>query len=295
MNAPFSASREFIRGCASRAELICILSKGKALMEQDISHTSIIGNYQGRWTRTFDAPWNSSAISLARAPSSKFVIVGEDGQVAAYGGPDNIVSERLSPAPTLIRNAASINGYVYACGMKRQVYERAGEAQWIDISAPFPAEGEIAGFEAMHGYARDEIYAAGWSGEIWEFDGSRWTDRSGITSVILSCVFCAPDGMVYVGGQRGTLIAGRHAAWGVMQLDDEIDDDIWDVHWFMDRLYVATIRTLYMLQGRSLVPVRFGTSGAPSCFNLSSAEGTLWSVGHADIASFDGTAWRRYP
>lgn len=67
-----------------------------------------------------------------------------------------------------------------------------------------------------------------------------------------------------------------------------------DVHWFMDRLYVATVSTPYTLQGRYLVPVNFGEAGTPTCFNLCSAGATLGSIGHDDVASFDGAACRRY-
>lgn len=294
MKSRFAARREFIRGATSRPEMVCILSKGKALIEKDISHTSVVGIYQGEWMDVVDTVWDASAIAFARAPSGRYVIVGEDGDVAVYLGAGKTASESISPAPTLIRNATTIEGYVYVCGMKRQAYARVDDGRWVDLSAPFPAADETAGFEAIDGYARNEIYAAGWSGEVWEFDGTRWTDRSGLTSLILTSVCCAPDGTVYVGGQQGTLLTGRHDAWQIMQRDDGVEHDIWDVHWFMDRLYVATVSTLYTLQGRSLVPVNFGEAGTPTCFNLTSSGGTLWSIGHNDVASFDGATWRRY-
>ena len=65
------------------------------------------------------------------------IVVGEDGDVAAYVGGKS-VREKISPAPVLIRNARTIEDFVYACGRKRQVYRRAAERKWIDMSAPFP-------------------------------------------------------------------------------------------------------------------------------------------------------------
>ncbi len=60
--------------------------------------------------------------------------------------------------------------------MKRQVYRRGGERRWTDMSAPFPKPRETAGFEAIDGYSSNEIYAVGWSGEIWQFNGKKWID-----------------------------------------------------------------------------------------------------------------------
>ena len=51
---------------------------------------------------------------------------------------------------------------------------------------------------------------------------------------------------------------------------------------------------LYTLDADRLVPVDFGAMGPVSCYNLSVAQGGLWSVGTAGVASFDGTAGRKY-
>ncbi len=51
---------------------------------------------------------------------------------------------------------------------------------------------------------------------------------------------------------------------------------------------------LFTLEGNALVPVDFGEIGTPTCYNLTTAEGVLWSIGRDDVASFDGTTWRRY-
>ncbi|SPB18051.1 hypothetical protein NOV72_05250 [Caballeronia novacaledonica] len=293
MTSRFSDTREFVRGVATRPDLVCLISKVKDLVRQEIAHSSGICVEQGAWTGMMNVAWDSTAIAFAHQPFRKVVIVGQDGDVATYAAGQKGV-EKIDPDPVTIRNACTIDGYVYACGMKRQVYERSGENQWRDLSAPLASSGETAGFESIQGYSREEIYAAGWSGEIWEFDGARWFDRAQLTNLILTCICCAPNGEVFVGGQEGTLIRGRHDVWTLMNWEDGFGADIWDVHWFGDCLYVATYSNLYTLDGTSLIPVDFGPVGQLSCFNLTSAGGTLWSIGHNDVASFDGTTWRRY-
>ena len=180
----------------------------------------------------------------------------------------------------MIRHARQIGGYVYACGMKRQVYKRTGEDVWLEMSAPRAGASESFGFEAIDGYTEKEIYAAGWGGEIWQYNGKKWVDRSGPTNVILTAVCCAPNGVTYIAGQRGILLTGRNGSWSIVQWDDnEITADLWDLCWFQDRLYVATINALFTLDGNNLVEVDFGDAEIPTCYSLTTAEGVLWSIG----------------
>ena len=293
MSNPVADSREFIRGAARFGDLVYVISKGKSLMARDIAHTSLVAVDQGQWADTVDTEWDSTAVAVARAPDEKVVVVGEDGDVVTYVG-GNSTQEAITPAPVMIRNAREIGGHVYACGMKRQVYRRMGERQWVDISAPRAGDTDELGFEAVDGYSENEVYAVGWGGELWQYDGTAWHERSSPTNVILTAVCCGGDGVVYAAGQGGILVRGRNDAWSVVQWDDEVTADIWDLCWFQDRLHVATMPALYTLDADALVPVDFGTMGAVSCYSLTTAEGVLWSIGREDVASFDGAAWQKY-
>ncbi|UHD16108.1 hypothetical protein [Thiocapsa bogorovii] len=294
MKSEFVAAREFVRGIASRRDRVFVISKGKALLKQDIAHTSVVGVEAGQWVDCVDSEWDSSAIAVARAPSTKLIVIGEDGDVLTYLGGGLSEKEKLSPDPIMIRNARGISGYIFACGMSRQVYKRVDEHRWVDMSASRPGDTESLGFEAIDGYAENEIYAVGWGGEIWEFDGSNWHNRNSPTSVILTGVCCAPDDMVYVTGQQGVLIRGRNDSWDTVPWDDEVTVDLWDMCWFQDRLYVATLSSLYTLIGNRLVEVDFGDIPTPTCFSLTTVEGVLWSIGRDDVVSFDGNRWTRY-
>lgn len=293
MVSDFVSSREFLRGAARFHDFIYILSKGKALLEQGIAHTSAIAIYQGRWTDVKNTDWDSTAIAVAKKPIEKMVFVGEDGDVATYGGGQE-TTELIDPAPKLIRNATTVEGFVFVCGMLRQVYKRVAEGQWHEMNAPVAIAGEEVGFEAIDGYSGHELYAVGWNGEIWEYDGSVWHDRASPTNVILTSVCCASDGLVYICGQQGVLIKGRHASWEIVEWDDEIDIDIWDLCWFNDKLYVATMTNLFTLNGNDLVGVDFGEIEVSSCYSLTQAEGVMWSIGKDDVLSFEGNTWRSY-
>jgi hypothetical protein len=293
MGNTVSSQREFVRGAARRKDLVYMITKGKALLDQGIAHSGIIGIYQGGWVDGTNTTWDASAIAVARRPSEKIVVIGEDGDVATYVG-GQTTSESVRPEPALIRNASTVDGLVVACGMRRQVYHRVGENTWIDASAPAPGEGEEAGFEAIDGYSLQEMYAVGWGGEIWQYDGKSWTDRASPTNVILAAVCCGGDDMVYAGGQQGVLVRGRHDSWDLIVWDDDVDTDIWDLCWFADTLYVATDTGLYTLNDGHLDRVDLGEIAASSFFSLTTAEGVLWSIGHEDVLSFDGNTWQRY-
>lgn len=285
---------EFVRGAASRADRIFIISKGKALLDQGISHSSVKAIQTGEWVECMNTEWDSSAIACAHLPSRKILIVGEDGDVNVNLGGGNSTKEKILPVPVMIRNAHTISGFVYACGMKRQVYKRIGEDKWLDISTAPGEPTESAGFEAIDGFTETEIYAAGWNGEIWQYDSTQWLQHGGFTNLILNAVLCAEDGVVYIAGQQGTLIKGRNDSWEQINFEDDVSVDFWDLCWFKGKLYVATMTNLYTLEGNKLVGVDFGDIARPSCYSLSSADGVLWSVGRDDVVSFDGVSWKSY-
>lgn len=293
MKSAFANSREFVRGAARYHDLVYVISKAKTLLTRNIAHASAISIDQEQWADAVDAPWDSTAIAVAKKPAEKLVFVGEDGDVYTYVG-DKTTKEKIKPAPKLIRNAKTVEGYVFACGMLRQVYRRVGEKKWEDISAPVPKPGEKAGFEAIDGYSGSELYAVGWNGEIWEFNGSKWLSRNSPAKEILTSVCCAGDGTVYIGGQQGVLIKGRHDSWEIVKWAEPVDIDIWDLCWFKDKLYVAGINNLYTLDGNLLVNVDFGNVEVSSCFSLTQTEGVMWSIGKEDVLSFNGNVWRKY-
>ena len=290
MTTEFAAAREFVRGAARRKDLVYIISKVKALLAEDVPHCSVVAVYQGNWADAVDAPWSSTAIAVARTPVEKVIVVGEDGDVFAYAA-GTAVKEALEPRPVLVRSATTIEGEVYACGMKRQVYRRQGDGAWRDISATAPKPKQQVGFEALDGYSHREIYAVGWQGEIWQYDGTRWLKRTSPTKLILTAVCCAPDGMVYVAGQQGVMIRGREDTWELVAWRDDVGDDLWDLCWYKNKLYVSTMTGLYTLEGNALVNVDVDVG---SFYSLSTADDVLWSIGRDEVASFDGTTWRRY-
>jgi hypothetical protein len=202
-----------------------------------------------------------------------------------------VSEEKITPKPKVLRGIGVVDGYAVACGMKRQVYRREAEGTWTAMHAPAPEKGN-AGFEAVAGFSSKEMYAAGWNGEIWEWNGKKWVNRSSPTNLILTGVCCASDGNVYACGKTGILLRGRHDSWKTVDLGD-LKQDLWAVHDFKGKIYLATMQTLFTLGEGGLEPVEFGDDEPASCYRLTDAEGVLWSVGAADVFSYDGSVWTR--
>ncbi len=160
------------------------------------------------------------------------------------------------------------------------------------MHAPPPARGENAGFEDICGFGGEEIYAVGWNGEIWQWNGTRWANYASPTNLILTGACCGGDGKVYVCGQNGTLIRGRSDTWELIEFEN-VTEDFWDVCWFKGRLYVSSMTMLFIVTNGELLPVDFGADSPATYGRLTEAENVLWSIGSADVFSFDGTAWAR--
>ena len=291
MNPQISATSLYVTGAARFKDLLYLIIRDKGLAAREVEHARFIAFYQNQLAHMGDRNWAPAAACVAKQPNEKFIAVGEDGDVFTYVGGQS-ADEKITPKPNVLRAMGVVEGFPLACGMKRQVYRRTGNNTWAALHAPPPAEGENAGFEAIAGFALTEIYAVGWNGEIWQYDGAAWTNRASPTNLILTGVCCAGDDHVYVCGQRGTLLRGRNDVWDVVDLG-EFTDDFWDVRWFNGVLYLATMKNLYELTPTGVLPVDFGPDQPATCYRLTDAQGVLWSVGESDVFSFDGTAWTR--
>jgi hypothetical protein len=291
MRKRISESTIYITGSARFRDLTYLVARDRGLESRGVAHSRFIAFYQGKFAHMGDRNWTGVATCVAKKPAEKMVAVGEDGDVFTYVG-GKAADEVIEPRPVALRGIGVVDGFSIACGMKRQVFRRVGENSWAAMHAPSPKSGENAGFEDICGFSLTEVYAVGWNGEIWQWDGVRWIDRPSPTNLILTGVCCGTDGNVYACGQNGTLVAGRNDAWELIS-QENITEDFWDVCWFNDRLYVSSMTMVFAFTSGELLPVDFGV-GMPATFGrLTEADGALWSIGSADVFSFNGTTWTR--
>ncbi|WP_200957304.1 hypothetical protein [Lysobacter sp. Root690] len=280
------------RGAARFNDLVYLALQDKKLQRNGTVHTRLGSLDEGEIANVKDLAWHAVGMCVAKLPSEKLVVVAGDGTVFTYvGGQEG--SEKIAGAFDL-RGCATVDGYAYAFGMNRTVFRRGHERRWTAMHAPgVEADNEVAGFEAIDGFGANDLYAAGWGGEVWHWRGDAWSRCETRVDIVLSGICCGGDGLVYACGQSGTLLRGRGREWEALNTEG-LTDDFWDVRWYKGRVYVASTSSLYALYGDALVPVEFGADAPESCYKLTDAEDVLWSVGQRNLFSFDGAVWSRW-
>jgi len=150
----------------------------------------------------------------------------------------------------------------------------------------------VAGFNSIDGLSEDDFYAVGFGGEIWRCLKGRWRQIESPTNVVLHRVRVVPDDLAYACGQEGVLLRGRGDEWE--QIDHgATEDNLWDLEWYGDRLYLAHDDGLFTLKGaNSLEAVKFGIRGTITCRHLHANDGVLLSSGPKNVVwTSDGKKW----
>jgi hypothetical protein len=256
-----------------------------------------------RWTGKWDnyyVPSITAGICSVRLSDPEILTVGIDGlsYSASPSGQQSVLIDSGPEGPNhrgVLRTARAVGSDVYAAGMGRQVYRRDASRTWhrADEGLVEPiGTASAVGIEAIDGFLHGELYAAGRDGEMW-MQRSGWTPIDSPTNASLLALLCGPDGLVYVGGQVGTLLVGRSESWRVTE-HKVTEDHFWDLCWF-DGLWLSTTKGLFRLVKDELQPVDMGLQPKPSTRYLDAHDGVLWSFGSNDLAFFDGATWRHVP
>jgi hypothetical protein len=287
----------FVTGVVRYSDLAYINIQNDSI-DKSIEYTGFIVWDRSNWYDDEGEKWNVVGISICKFPIEQMIAIGPNGQVRLNGSGD-LHTETIKTAlgdskdRGMLRCVRGIGQKAYAAGMNRRVYRRDGIDQWINIDQGLePEDDTIVGFEAIDGFSESDIYAAGWEGEIWHYDGKKWEKISSPTNIVLTELCCAGDGTVYVAGRLGMLIRGRDDNWESID-HNFTEDDIWSLAWYNEKLYVATMRGLYTLENDQLIPVDFGEDTPGTYYHLSAADGVIWSIGAKDIMAFNGKTWNR--
>lgn len=242
--------------------------------------------------------------ALGSNPTSVFN-VGVGGHVVVARIPGGEVDEEVDTSARgpnyseLLRCVKLVDGLVHVAGMARQVYRRDSGGAWSAIDSgvyqPRGTRDRATGFLDLDGFGLADIYAVGYKGEIWFYDGAKWTRLASPTNVALTQVLAASSGDVYVAGLAGTFLRGRGNRW--MQVaQGQIEDDLWGLAEFQGRVYVAGKRGIYWIDGDDLVQVDLGLGDGVTTSYLHAADGVLVSVGEKDIVrTDDGVHWLSMP
>jgi hypothetical protein len=262
------------------------------------SRSRVMVRDAGEWLSPIDLEWAAISCTAVHEPEERFVAMSREGYVLVVGGGMVSVEGRITLGDQYIGPFMRVrdigSGPAYAVGALRQVYVREEKGIWRAIDESCRAAGKNAAdyaFWDIAGFNSSEIYAVGWMGDIWRFDGTTWTSCKTPTKLDLYAVCCGGDGLVYAVGKGGILVRGRGNDFELLTRPFK-NDDFWSCQWYNGRLFVASYLNLYEFQKEELKPVDFGNFKPPRSFHhLSVADGIMWSIGETTVAQLDSNGW----
>ena len=285
-----------IRGAALRTANAAYLYTADPEKEaNEIPHAVSIKYVDGSITK-FDVNFDAHALTFISKPEPGIIVISGAGyysSVLMSGTRSANIFDESSPKPPTprmsgLRSISTIAGQAYAVGLRGMVYRFEKIKKWERLDDGLPETFDI---QAIHGLSDKDIYAVGRNGQIYHFNGNEWTICPVVTSHNLTSIFVAADGTAYVVGHGGVILKGRSDQWQLID-SGEITENFWSVHEFKGDIYVSSMQNLFKLQD-GLIPVDFGGDNPSSCYQLTSCDEVLWSVGEFDVMSFDGKEWKR--
>lgn len=283
----------FNDGCVRRADYAYISGKLKSVNHDEFDHSRLFYYKAPQWGRQ-DLNWNVVSVCCWPEPDSLHAL-SEHGDVQfAQAKP---FTERIADVEKFgaVSQIRAIAGKLYVCGMHGQVYRRDGENLWVHIDRGIlqpetPVKGGLH-LNGIDGVAPNDIYVVGHAGRILHYDGSTWTSLASPTNLHLERVHCAAPGETYACGNNGTFL--KITPQGIENHSIELADHFWGLSSFQGKVYLATLKGLYVFDGKTLDELDTGLEAAIGGYRLDARDGQLWSFGVDDLAYFDGKTWTR--
>lgn len=194
-----------------------------------------------------------------------------------------------------IRRIKCIRGWAYAVSRFRMVFKRVEVGRWQPLNDGLELDrhetpGPDQGFNDIDGLADDDLYAVGGRGDVFHFDGRRWTRCDFPTNQQTCTVAVAPDGMAYITTVDGSIWAGTHDTW---RLADKAEHGIEynDSVWFKGTLWLCSDYQLHVWDGTRRRRAEWKGQPVVHSGHMDALDGVLVVAGPGTVHAFDGTDW----
>lgn len=239
------------------------------------------------------------SFTLANLPQRRITAIAENGMAYMFGGGEvfreYIYKDLPAPHDLLAEVRAVAEGHAYAVGSGRVVHRKEGLDKWSKIDKtcePKSIEkGADVAFLSIDGFAEDDIYAVGWDGEIWYYNGEKWQMKDSPTNVNLHKVRCCKDGYVYACCEAGIIVKGRDNSWEVIK-QDITEEDFRGLAYFKEEVYLASNYFIYRVGKNGFKHVKFHYN-VTTCSQLYATDDLMLSVGIKDVFLYDGNTWEK--
>ncbi|MEW8507111.1 MAG: hypothetical protein AB2598_10415 [Candidatus Thiodiazotropha sp.] len=295
----------FLCGCAPFLDLVFCAREKEELADENVVASAFYAwdeqksDPDKRWmVYNMVVNWRAQGIATIKPHGSirTTVAIGSHGQYFEVE-PESLTKSEgaIKKSSIILRCIASVDNVIFAAGMGRSVFIRESLGEWREFGpGNSGSDGDrIIGFEAIDGFAPDNLIAVGWQGEIWSYSEGKWTQITSPTNTNLNAVSCAPDGTVYSVGDNGIMVIGKGDQWEVV--DTGRSENLQAVSDFADEVFVATDFRILKLTDDGLVSEqRFQDGDEPAtCLSLFKTEGGLMAMGPKDLFRFSDGIWNR--
>ncbi len=286
----------FLAGFYGRKDALGVLSYPK-MLASNTEFCRFFTHINGQWGKT-DLDFQCKSLTYLNNPAQNYRgwwILGRNGEVqelSTAGQRKELIEGaglNFSKPYGYLEAIKNINGSLYACGYGRQVYQRQGD-EWHSIADGILTRDSARGFFDIDGLSGNSLYAVGWQGEIYFYDGATWHADESPTNAHLAGVKCLPDGQVWICGNRGVVMHGAFGNWQMVD-SNGLEKNWYSIEIFQGTPYLAGNNFLAKIENNQIVPVDTGLGRQVTTHRLHANEGTLWSIGEADILAFDGQGW----
>jgi hypothetical protein len=233
-------------------------------------------------------------------PRSQLVSVSLDGQVFLMGSGTSDFEARIPESKTgplrgSVQRVFSIDGVVYVAQGNRGLCKRAGPNDWRSLCEGLPVASswkarDEQGFKSADGFSEQDIYAGGGQGDLWQFDGAKWSQLSFPSNMQIETICCAGDGNVYVSCQFGALYRGRANSWTKIEEGNQTLPYRGMV-WFQDKLWCTSDYGVWTLENGRIRKPNVPDEVFIKAGHISCNDGVLLLAGTNGAAVFDGKSW----
>jgi hypothetical protein len=280
----------------SRSHII-VTSVVDAYAEERRDHALVYHFMDGEWLQHL-VDNSLAGVCVVEEPGPKVLNVGVDGEVDVATlpgfGKEHVDKGDRGPSYSLmVRCVRRIGDVAYAAGMARMFYRREAHGRWVQqdngLFVPRGRRKRAVGIVSIDGNGGNDIYAVGYKGEIWHYDGDAWAQEDSPTNILLSGVRCVSKREVYICGMAGTILRGYAGQW--LSVDQDLTtEDFWGIAVFKKKVYFANYDGVFRLEGDELRKLDLGLDATTA--HLDANREVLWSVGHKDLLfTADGNRW----
>jgi hypothetical protein len=291
------ASITFNEGCVIERDYVYVASKIDSLDPAEYDYSRMHVYDKPNWFH-HDLEWDVLSVCVSRKEDKrKCVAMSMQGDIAfQFVGGSEV--ESIPNAGTLNGRGAmsqvrEIGDKLVACGYEGQVYVRqpSGWQVLSDGLISFSSKDQPAHLNSIDGNQFEDIYAVGYFGRIFHFDGKKWSEIESPTNVHLERVR-VENGIAYICGNNGTVLFGNKDGFELVSIDNH-DNHLWGLERYKGKTYVADLDGVYVHDGINWAPVKMGLKGSVDAYRLDAYDGVMWSFGPKTIAQFDGSKWTR--